>query len=109
VTKPPSPNKADLFHRIQGYGGYSQYLTVWSLTISTLSCALGLLEDFPLAAAPFQMLHTYMSFVAGGLETLLTLTYWGLVWYDENLVRAPRRLRSKTLGEQTHLTARYDY
>ena len=44
-------------------------------------------------------LHAHVSFVAGGLETLLTFVYWSIVWYDESFVRRQRRLPGKVLGK----------
>jgi hypothetical protein len=31
-----------------------------------------------------------ISFVIGGLETLLTLVYWSTLWYDETLILRQR-------------------
>ena len=100
--EPLHEQRPTFFHRTKGYGGHSQYLTLWGLALSALTCALGLLEDLSLATASMKMLHINISLVVGGLETLLTLVYWSTLWYDETLILRQRRLPGKALGEQAH-------
>ncbi|KAJ2893087.1 integral membrane protein [Zalerion maritima] len=67
------------------YGGYSQFLTILSLAVSTVTFAVAVVADLTLNSTLFSIKNK-LAVVTAPVEVLVALMYWGIFAYDPQLL-----------------------